>query len=102
MPVLSQVSTGDWKQVYPMIGWATKALIRWQSGELWILGIWLSLDKDWIWIVGCGYLLVLDWSLDFGLSSLFVLNYSCTDFTLHLWFLFTTLTFTTRFPIIIR
>ena len=26
-----------------MIGWATKALIRWQSGELWIPGISLSL-----------------------------------------------------------
>ena len=33
----------------------------------------------------------------FGLSPSFVLNYHLTDFTLHLLFLFTTLTFTTRF-----
>ena len=41
---VSVFTTGDWKQVYPMIGWATKALIRWQSGELWIVvivGVWI-------------------------------------------------------------
>ena len=37
-----------------MIGWATKALIRWQSGERWV--------GRWIWIeIGFGVSLVLDY-----------------------------------------
>src|SRR4029434_11252478 len=47
-----------------LIGRATRALIRRQSGELWIPGIWLSLDRDWFWIL-----------VGFGLASSLVLNY---------------------------
>ena len=37
-----------------MIGWATKALIKWQSGESWV--------GRWIWIeIGFGVLLVVDY-----------------------------------------
>ena len=57
----------------------------------------LDLDRDWIWDTRWFWIVV-----GFGLSSSFVLVYHLTDFTLQLWFLFTTLTFTTRFAIIIR
>src|SRR4029434_1117850 len=97
------------QQVYPMIGGATKALSRlhsWSVGlEFWI-GRW-CLDRNWI----CGYSLDLGILVGFGFgfgfglllssSSSFALYYHLTDFTLHLLFLSTTLTFTTRFPIII-
>ena len=41
-----------------MMGWATKALIKWQSGERWSS----YLDRDWFWIVvGFGVSLVVDY-----------------------------------------
>ena len=54
----------------------------------WSLDFWLSLDldRDWIWDTRWFWIIVV-----------VCLDYHLTDFTLHLWFLFTTLTFTTRF-----
>src|SRR4029434_4284754 len=66
------------------------------------LGWSLDLDRDWIWIVvGFGLSLVLEcrW---LWIIVVVCLYYQLTDFTLHLLFLFTTLTFTTRLPIINR
>ena len=54
-----------------MIGWATKALIRWQSGERWVgrwiwieigFGLSLVLECRWFWsVVGFGVSLVVDY-----------------------------------------
>src|SRR4029434_3294271 len=59
----------------------------------WSIGLVVGLRLD------LGYLLVLDcrW---FWIIVVVCLYYHLTDFTLHLLFLFTTLTFTTRFIII--
>ena len=44
----------------PHDGWATKALIRWQSGERWI-GRWIWIEIGFGILVGFGLSLVLDY-----------------------------------------
>ena len=70
-----------------MIGWATKALIRWQSWSvgrrIWIeigFGLSLVLECRWLWII----------------VVVVRLYYHLPDCTSHLLFLFITLIFTTR------
>src|SRR4029434_3180790 len=111
MPVLSlspqQVMGSRCTTGVPHDWMATKALIRWQSGERWIgvldwslacvIGRWCW-NRDWFWsVVGFGVSLVLDYRR-FWIIVVVCLYYQLTDFTLHLLFLSTTLTFTTRFP----
>ena len=74
MPVLSlspqQVMGSRCTTGVPHDWMATKALIRWQSGERWI-GRW-CLNRDWFWIVvGFGVSLVLDYR-----RRLFILPFS--------------------------
>ena len=62
-----------------LIGWATKALYSWQSGEFWSsrhlvnVGCWI--------VIGIGYSLDLDCRLDFGSLSSFILI--TLELTLH-------------------
>ena len=61
-----QLDPGVW-----VIGWATKALLRWKSGERWVgrriwieigFGLSLVLECRWFWsVVGCGLSLVVDY-----------------------------------------
>src|SRR4029434_1548349 len=86
--VIGSRCMGDWLGYKSPDQTADGRALDWSFG----LGRWY-LDRNWI----CVY-----W-LDCGLSSSsFALYYHLTDFTLHLLFLFTTLTFSTRFPIINR
>src|SRR4029434_7600374 len=80
-----QLDPGVW-----VIGLASKALLRWKSGERWVgrriwieigFGLSLVLECRWLWII---------------VVVVVCLYYHLPDWTSHLLFLFITLIFTTR------
>src|SRR4029434_444661 len=86
-----------------MMGWATKALIKWQSGERWV-GRWIWIEIGFgLSLVGVSVVLYCRGSEYRWLWIIVVvcLYYHLPDFTVHLLFLFTTLIFTTRLLFII-